>query len=119
MVMPHGQHGTQASRYRVPGRPGPLRVEARPWPRRRPSRAQLALTEGSREALQPVRGQAELSEAAQASDLGGQRVQEVLREIEALQSGQGPQRRGQRLQAVVGHSKESEGGEAPQRLGQL
>lgn len=79
----------------------------------------LVLTKGSREALQPVGCQTELSEAAQASDLGGHTVQEVLREIEALQGRQGPQCCGQRLQAVVGHGKEGEGGKGPQGLRQL
>lgn len=98
------------------GRLGSGRRAIRPI---RPREPRLRLTKGGREALQPVGGEVELGQAAQASDLRGQSIQKVLGEIEALQAGQGPQCCGQRLQAVVGGSEEGEGGEGPQGLRQL
>lgn len=74
---------------------------------------------GSWEAAQPIGGQIELTEVAQASNLRGHSVQEVLREVKALQGSQGPQCCGQLLQAVVCHSKEGECGQSPQGLRQL
>ena len=52
--------------------------QALPIRPREPRGPRLLLTKGGWEALQPVGGQVELGEAAQASNLRGQSVQKVL-----------------------------------------